>query len=171
LIVSLLALGCGSASARADGGTVRLLERVGGYQITVFTAPQPFRAGPVDISVLVQDAATGAPVPDAAVAVSVAPVGQPAQRVTYAATRAAATNKLFQAAKFDLPAAGWWEVRVQIDGVHGQAEAAFQLEAAEPVPQWVEMWLWIGWPAVPIVLFGVRQMVVRRVKGPQPSMV
>ena len=49
----------------ADGGTVRLSQRQGGYRITVFTAPTPFRAGPVDISVLVQDAATGQPVPEA----------------------------------------------------------------------------------------------------------
>ena len=37
----------------------------GGYQITVFTAPTPFRAGLVDISALVQDATTGDLVPHA----------------------------------------------------------------------------------------------------------
>ena len=54
----LLVGACGEA-ARGDGGTVRLSRCEGGYRITVFTAPTPFRAGPVDISVLVQDAATG----------------------------------------------------------------------------------------------------------------
>ena len=43
----------------ADGGTVRLSEEQGRYRITVFTAPAPLRAGPVDVSVLVQEAATG----------------------------------------------------------------------------------------------------------------
>src|SRR6516225_11891006 len=56
-----------SSLARADGGAVRLRERVGGYQIAVFTSPTPFRAGPVDVSVLVQDAATEECVPDARV--------------------------------------------------------------------------------------------------------
>ena len=55
--------------ARADGGAVRLRERAGGYQIAVFTSPTPFRAGTVDISVLVQDAATGECVPEARVTV------------------------------------------------------------------------------------------------------
>ena len=53
------------APARADGGTVRLSERQGEYRITVFTAPVPFRAGLVDISVLVQDAVSRTPIPDA----------------------------------------------------------------------------------------------------------
>ncbi len=48
-----------SSLARADGGAVRLRQRSGGYQIAVFTEPTPLRAGPVDVSVLVQDAETG----------------------------------------------------------------------------------------------------------------
>src|SRR5262249_156491 len=55
--------------ARADGGTVRLSQRAGGYQVTVFTEPTPLRAGPVDVSVLVQDAATGQALPGAQVTV------------------------------------------------------------------------------------------------------
>src|SRR5438105_14567668 len=45
--------------ARADGGAVRLYERAGNYQLAVFTLPTLFRVGPVDVSVLVQDTATG----------------------------------------------------------------------------------------------------------------
>ena len=56
----LLVGACGEA-AWGDGGTVRLSRCEGDYRISVFTAPTPFRAGPVDISVLVQDAATGEP--------------------------------------------------------------------------------------------------------------
>ena len=53
-----------SSVARADGGVVRLRQRAGGYQIAVFTSPTPIRAGPVDVSVLVQDAATEECVPE-----------------------------------------------------------------------------------------------------------
>ena len=41
----------------------------GDFQITVFTAPTPFRAGPVDISVFVQDPLTGELIPEARVTV------------------------------------------------------------------------------------------------------
>lgn len=47
--------------AGADGGTLRFSEEKDGYRIAVFTTPTPLRAGPVDISVLVQNAATGEP--------------------------------------------------------------------------------------------------------------
>src|SRR3954468_10866690 len=86
------------SSVRADGGTVRLSQRQGGYQITVFTAPTPFRAGPVDVSVLVQDARTGQPVPQAEVAIRAAPRGRPSEAILQPATVEAATNKLFRAA-------------------------------------------------------------------------
>ncbi|HEV3259998.1 MAG TPA: hypothetical protein VG013_24230, partial [Gemmataceae bacterium] len=54
--VSLLSLL--PSMAMADGGAIRLSEQKGDYQITVFTAPTPLRAGPVDVSVLIQNAAT-----------------------------------------------------------------------------------------------------------------
>ena len=78
------------------------------------------------------------------------------------ATRAAATNKLFHAAQFDLRGAGTWRVDVAIDGPRGPARVGFDLEAAGPLPRWVELAFWIGWPVVPIVLFGVHQVLVRR---------
>src|SRR5207247_2257125 len=36
-----------SSFLRADGGTLCLLERAGGYQVAVFSSPTPLRAGPV----------------------------------------------------------------------------------------------------------------------------
>src|SRR6516162_2912160 len=86
-----------SSFARADGGAVRLRERAGGYQVTVFTAPTPFRAGPVDVSVLVLDAATGEYVPGARVTVRLTARGT-GDVLECPATAAAATNKLLRAA-------------------------------------------------------------------------
>ncbi|HEX4150166.1 MAG TPA: hypothetical protein VHY20_14310, partial [Pirellulales bacterium] len=45
--------------ACADGGTLRMVQETGGYRITVYTAPAVIRVGPIDISVLVQEAETG----------------------------------------------------------------------------------------------------------------
>src|SRR5262245_39241390 len=72
--------------ARADGGTVRLSRRAGGYRITVFTDPTPLRASPVDVGVLVQDAATGEAVPGAQVTVWAAPSGRGREAVEHPAT-------------------------------------------------------------------------------------
>src|SRR5438445_9925471 len=102
LIVSSLILHP-SSLLRADGGTVRLSEKQGNYRLTVFTAPTPLRAGPVDVSVLVQDATTGEPASDVQVMIQAAWRGSPALAIHHPATTEAATNKLYYAATFDLP--------------------------------------------------------------------
>src|SRR5947209_860762 len=130
-----------SSFARADGGAVRLCERASGYQIAVFTSPTPLRAGPVDVSVLVQDAATGECVPDARVTVRLtAPEG--GRALEFPATTEAATNKLFRAAEFQLPEPGWWDVTVAVEGPHGPVFVRFGMHADEPPPRWLDLWPW-----------------------------
>ena len=80
--------------ARADGGLLRLSAKKNGYQISVFTAPTPIRAGAVDISALVQDALTGTPITDVRVTVRMTKTGTP--DLESLATAEAATNKLFR---------------------------------------------------------------------------
>jgi hypothetical protein len=148
--------------ARADGGTLRLSQRAGGYLITVFTDPTPLRAGPVDVSVLVQDAATKQALPQAQVTVWVGQSVRGRAAVPYPATTAAATNKLLHAALFELPEAGWWELEVVVQGPPGPARVRFTVEAAEPSPRWVAFWPWVSWPALVILLFGVHQLLARK---------
>jgi hypothetical protein len=155
----LLALAGG---ARGDGGTVRLAERVGGYRLTVFTEPTPLRAGPVDISVLVQDAATGRPLPTAEVLVVATPADGAGTEVSCPALPGAATNKLLHSAHFELSAAGRWRLEVRVAGPHGTANAAIPVEVAEPLPRWAEMWGWIALPIVPITMFVVFQLLTHR---------
>src|SRR5437016_191900 len=97
-----------SSFLRADGCTVRLSEKKGNYQITVFTAPTPLRAGPVDVSVLVQEAATGELAPEVQVTIKAVRRGSPGVVIHHPATTEAATNKLYHAAIFDLPEPGWY---------------------------------------------------------------
>jgi hypothetical protein len=150
-----------SSFLRADGGAVRLRERAGGYQVAVFTSPTPLRAGPVDVSVLVQDAATGECVPEARVTVRLQGPGA-APALERPATTEAATNKLFRAAEFQLPEPGWWDVAVAVEGPHGPALVRFGLQADEPPPRWLDLWPWFGWPALVVALFGVHQVLARR---------
>jgi hypothetical protein len=143
--------------ALADGGTIRLSEKKGDYRISAFTTPNPFRAGPVEISVLVQDAATGEPSSDVNVAVQVAPRQQPGEFRRYPATTDAATNKLFQSATFELPAAGSWDFEVEVEGAHGAAKVNFDMDAADRLPRWLNMWPWFSWPFLVVLLFAVHQ--------------
>src|SRR5262245_49790826 len=149
-------------AARADGGVPRLSERAGSYRVSVFTSPTPFRAGSVDVSVLVQEADSGALVPEVQVTVSAAPRGRPGTFVSNSATTEAAANKLYRAAVFELPEPGWWEIEVAIEGGRGSAHVRFALEAADRPPVWWTLAPWVGWPALVVGLFTVHQLLVRR---------
>ena len=163
VIVGWLVLGIRSAPAFADGGSMRLSEEKGGYRITVFTAPTPFRAGAVDISTLVQDASTGDPMTPAKVTVRMTKPGRLA--LEYPATTEAATNKLFRAAQFELPEPGRWALDVEVQGSHGMAAIGGELDAAEPLPRWRSLWPWISWPALAIAFFAVHQFLTRRTRS------
>jgi hypothetical protein len=160
VMMACLLLGPLCRNAHGDGGTVRTSVTSGDCRITVFTSPTPFRAGPVDISVFVQDAATGKPITSADVSIHLAKIGS--RPLEFPATTEAATNKLFHAAQFDLPEAGRWDMNVRIHGPHGSAEVRCELVAAEPMPRWLELVPWIGWPAAAIAVFGIHQVMVRR---------
>jgi hypothetical protein len=146
----------------ADGGAVRLSRHIGNYRITVFTSPNPLRAGPVDVSVFVQDAGTGRPVLDARIVVRASPRENPDIIIQQSATTDTAANKLFQAAIFDLPEPGWWDVNIFVEGLDAPIEVQFEMEASEALPRAWEMAPWAAWPAVVVVLFCVHKWLVER---------
>jgi hypothetical protein len=151
-----------SLIARADGGALQLRQKASGYDIAVFTSPTPLRAGTVDVSVLVQEAATGEVVQDAEVTVCLKVPGTEGV-LRYAATNDAATNRLFKAAVFKLPEAGLWDIEVAVKGPHGPAQVIFSINAEEQLPRWREFWPWFTWPVAVVVLFGVQQALAGRV--------
>jgi hypothetical protein len=148
--------------AAADGGAIRLSEQTGNYRITVFTTPTPLRAGPVDVSVFVQDAATGEPASGVQVTIQAQRCGFPSDAVVHSATTEAATNKLYKASTIDFPEPGSYSLKVYIDGDLGEAQVAFELQVAEPSPKWLAMWPWVAWPILAIMLFSIHQLLVRR---------
>src|SRR5262249_4892869 len=151
------------AALRAVGGTVRLSERQGPYQVTVFTQPTPCRAGPVDISLLLQDAATGEVVPDARITVTMTPTSGTARPLMAAAVFGTATNKLLYEAAFSVPEPDLWRVEFSIDGRQGAGTMAFELEVLEPLSFGASSsLLWQGWLLVIVALFVVHQVLVRR---------
>ena len=150
-----------AAIAAADGGLVRLSERAGPFTITVFTAPTPLRAGPIDVSVLVQDADGGRVVGDAAVSVTLRTVEPRPATVTGTATRAQATNKLLYAALLELPSPGRWQVDVSVERA-GTAAAAVSLavDVAPPLPPWRAYWPYFALPAIGIAVYALHQWLV-----------
>ena len=122
------------APARADGGTLILREERGGRIVSLIAEPTPLRAGPVGLEVLVQSRETGQPIlsgdvrlrlhgPDAGVPLEVT------------ARAEAAANRLFRAARVELPIPGPWQIEVWVAGPDGGETFRAQLEVAPPPGQ------------------------------------
>jgi hypothetical protein len=162
-ILGCLLLPIWCATAAADGGFMCLSGTQGNYHISVFTAPKPFRAGPVDVSVLVQDASSGNPLTQVQVRLRMIKSGRPA--LEYPATSEMATNKLLLAAQFVLPEPGPWHLEVEVRGPQGLAVLAGEVQAAEPLARWEEFWPWFSWPAIVVAIFCIHHVFARSPSG------
>lgn len=156
--VLLAALAC-AAPAWADGGLVRISQPAGPFVVTVFSAPTPLRAGPIDLSVLVQDPDGDRTVLDAEVHVSMYQVGG-SRHLHTSATHDQATNKLLYAALLDLPEPGAWEVKLYITRGSQSAELSFLVDADPPLPPWRAYWFYFVLPVVGIVVLTLHQWLV-----------
>jgi hypothetical protein len=162
-------------TAFADGGKLRVMQTEGDYQVTVFTSPNPLRAGPIDLSVLVQEVRTGRAVAEAAVVVRLTRPDDSYPHIIAEATAAAATNKLLQAALVELPVPGSWDVCVQCTISQADADARrltevrFTMEASPPLPRWLLVWPWFAWPMAAVLVFALhRTLVARRASRATP---
>ncbi|MGD9765889.1 MAG: hypothetical protein AB7V27_19540 [Candidatus Binatia bacterium] len=143
--------------ALADGGLVRASQAAGALIITVFSAPTPLRAGPADISVLLQERTGGATVLDGEVQVTLRAAAAPFPVATAAATRAAAVNKLLYAALLDVPAAGRWEFVVDVKARSESHRVAFDADVAAAAPSALAFWPHLALPFIAVALYTVHQ--------------
>jgi hypothetical protein len=157
-----LCLALAGGVAMADGGAVQWRERAGPYTVTVFTAPVPARAGPVDFSVLVQRAADNEVVLDAVVALRLTMAGE--VDVRGEATHDQATDKLLYSANLNPRKPGVWQLEVQVRGADGNGSTTGPIRLLE-----AESGAWNYWPYFAVVpvfvcLFIVNRYLKRRVR-------
>ena len=152
-------LGLLSEPLLADGGVVRASAVSGPWRVTLFSSPTPLRAGPIDLSILLQDTATDQPMLGATVNLMLRhPESEP---ILVEATRAAATNRLLYAALLDLPQPGAWTVDVL--AADGDVEARLEavIEAGPPIPRLLSLWTWLAIPGIVLIVFTVNQWLAR----------
>jgi hypothetical protein len=142
---------------RADGGAVCLSKISGPFLVTVFASPEPLRAGPIDTSVLVQDARTGGIVLDATVDLEIQPLSGNSPRILTRATSEQATNKLLKAVRIDLPDPRSWELKVFVRRGREEAVLNASLNVAPPTPRVARLWPFLLFPPFAIALFALHQ--------------
>jgi hypothetical protein len=153
ILVSLLAAGV----AHGDGGVLRMSQMSGPFVLSIFTAPEPLRAGRAEVSVLVQ--ARGTVVLDALVELRLrAPDGTQ----TLSVTRAAASNQLLQSAFVELRPPGRWQLSVTARRAGSSATVSCDLDVAPASSNLRAHWVPLALPAFCILLFVWRQRLLMR---------
>jgi hypothetical protein len=177
-----------TGTCRADGGTIQFSAVSHGMQVSVFTDPGVPSAGPLDLSVLVQDATTRAAVLDAEVHASLMPetpktpgasawapplcaVTSVSNLQSFRLDHSGAQNLLYYASLVQIPAAGKW--RLQVDVRHGTDTASINgvLDVADQVAPWTSYWHLLLFPLIAIGLFAAvqRQRATRQAsQGTRP---
>jgi hypothetical protein len=129
----LLALLFSASALWANGGTLRLNQAVmGAYRVSAFTDPTPVQVDSLDVSVLVVDGRTGTVVEGLLVELRARHLSGKAPERLERATREAADDPRYYAAKFTLEEPGDWEITVVVFGPEGSGEAAFTIRALRP---------------------------------------
>ena len=165
---------CLVANAFGDGGSVQLHSVSGPFEITLFAEPPLPRAGQIDFSVLIQDAKSGEPVMDAAVTLALTPVkihqnaqpawyppscavSTPANLAAVPLLHSGASNRLLYGALVEVPAAGVWHVRTEVQrgGEHASVEGS--VDIADPFPPVASYWPLFLFPVVAVGLYVLRE--------------
>lgn len=158
---AILALALAARPALGDGAAVWHVEVVGPWRVTALVAPVPPRAGPVEMSFMVQDASTGEPVLDAGIELRAwGAAGSAAAR----AVRGRGANRLLYAAPLAL-AAGDWRVAASITGPGAAGPGgtvAFEVRVGPAPPPWMAQWPWLAVPWAALALFGCHQTLAWR---------
>ena len=155
--ITLFAL---ATKAGADGGTVQLAQTAGPFVVTVFTAPTPLRAGPVDISVMVQNQLDQQPVLDGQVLVELR--SEDGVVVRAQAMRGQAQNNLLYAALINVPEPGRWALEVTTSRGQSSAKVNGNIKVGSASGFLLSYWRSLALPSIMIVLFVLNQWLKRR---------
>jgi len=157
--------------ARADGGAVIARETSEGFDLTVFAAPAPLRAGPADVSVLVQEG--GKPVLDARVSVRWTAAGggqewQPpccSMKTDERAVEAVlghSQNKILYSAMLVVPSSGAGKLDVRVERGGREATLTAGLDARPAPSPAAAYWPWLAVTPAAIAAFALNQTLKRR---------
>ncbi|MCX6972100.1 MAG: hypothetical protein NTV93_18390 [Verrucomicrobia bacterium] len=182
-VAAAVALHLTSASLlKADGGiTIGQIEREG-MRITVFASPVPVRAGPLDVTFLVQEIPSNQPVADARIVCTVqrlsppapSPVRLPAWCSSIApgtripATMAHSSNKLLSGAFVPLTEPGSWELDLHVTRGPASFTAAVPLDVAAPLEPLSTWWPLIALVPAAVLLYIWRGCLLARKTSSAP---
>ncbi len=166
-LVAVLMLGMWATAAYGDGGTMLLHQDAGAFTVTLFAAPRPLQVGAADLSVMVQDRASGDILLDPMIDLTIVSETGNAMQQTVRLAKGQASNHLLQAATVHFSSAGKWRVMLLIqrgdvqrsndqrgnDVAHLSTECAVEPDRSRATL----VWFYVLLPVGIILLFVIHQ--------------
>jgi hypothetical protein len=164
IVFIAIASGAAIPRAHAHGAFAQFTKAAGPFVVTVFATDSPLRAGPVDISLLIQSRENQQPVLDCVALLQLRK--NDATSISSEATHEAAQNKLLYAAQVKVPEPGVWELEAAIRHESDSVEVSGPITVARSNPLLLAYWRSLALPPLLISLFALNQWLKRRtVKG------
>ena len=113
-----------------DDAVLRVPQVSGPFRVSIFAPADPVQRGDCDVSVLVQDENSKAPVMDADVTIAAQPLAGGNARFIRA-THQQSSNKLLSSATIQLPNSGAWDLRVFVRRGSEEARLSAALQVAQ----------------------------------------
>jgi hypothetical protein len=166
-------------SVWADGGTIRFQGDAGLFHVTVFTLPPILTAGPLDVTVLVQDRSKLNPLLDANITFDLtAESGAPSQTAAWLppacamnptasltgipATLNHGENRLLYGAFVQVPYSGTWKLKINIHRGTERESVDTLLRVNPPTPPVLGYWQLFILPPLGVLGFIVNRSAKRR---------
>lgn len=163
----------------ADGGAIQFQGDAGPFHVTVFTLPPILSAGPVDVTVLVQDRSKLAPLLDANVKLDLTAHGDRDPRknawmppacflnksVALTGIQAKLNhgeNRLLYGALVQIPSSGAWQLRINIQRANETEHIDTLLKVNEPASPPLAYWHLFMLPPLGVLVFLLNQKARRR---------
>jgi hypothetical protein len=160
MLFTAIASGPAIPRAQAHGAVAQFTREAGPFVVTVFTTPSPLQAGPVDISLLIQNRENQQPVLDCVALLQLRK--DDAISIHWEATHEAAQNKLLYAAQTKVPESGVWQLEVAITRETDSVEVGGAITVASSSPVVLAYWRSLALPPLLISLFALNQWLKRR---------
>ena len=172
---------CLAQTSWADGGAIQFQGETGSFHVTVFTLPPILTAGPVDVTVLIQDRSKLVPVLDERVTFDLSEqagnnlhreawippacaLNEPLSLVDIQARLGHGENRLLYGAVVQIPSSGIWKLKVNIQHNSETESVSTLLKVNPPPPPPLAYWHLFILP--PLVVLG---FIVNRTARHKPG--
>lgn len=163
LLVALVLAGA-AVAAHADGGRLQMRQAAGPFVVSLFTTPESLAVGPADLSVMVEEQASGEVLLDADVVVELTSEDAGSPPVTAHLSHAHATNRLLQDAVVQLPHAGRWHAVLHVRDAGREASVSTDLTVANYSARRGTVWFFAILPICVVALFAWVQVAKQRAR-------